>query len=667
VIKPAEVDEMRRMYTGMICIAIAVSAAGRIDAASGFELRSRSLVQGPARTAAFFEKGIVLGTGGGIDVLSGAGDIENRAFLPLEGEPQDIAVLNGTAYIAANRGGLIAVDISDPGAPRAVFQARARFASRCVIARNHLFVAGFHKDLYTFDITEPQKPQLVKKSALKEPAVSLAAENDLLVASSARRAEIYHVDGDGHLSRISTVSPSSPIARCLIGGSVLYLVTKTREVLRWSLMDPGKPRALASLLRKDIIDCALEGDRGMLLTGSGEVLPFGVRGEAQPDSRPNEPAEHGGGGEPGDEKIEAGGIRHASTVEMGKPLRLIPERDAGEKSPPGLLQKLYRPSKTKEFRGSSLVLDGERFATIEAGEGLSLYRWENEGARLLDAVSTKGFAIDLVASDGILYLANGHDGLRIGRVGREGSVEWIGHLPTSEARDVAICGKTLVLADGHGGVKIIDVTDPCNPRIMGKHNSPFFQSAVETDGERAYLAGGLGGAEIIDHRNPERPKLIWRNEFSEVRGIDIEGKRLYIADGYEGLRILSLDGEKPSPLAVIDTPGWNCDVFVDGGTAYIADGGKGIGVIDVTDGRHPVMLGSVSLNSIVREIHVLGEIVFAAAHTKGVAAIDASRPDAPVVADMFPTVDDARGVFADERFVYLASGSGGVYIFTYTR
>jgi hypothetical protein len=190
-------------------------------------------------------------------------------------------------------------------------------------------------------------------------------------------------------------------------------------------------------------------------------------------------------------------------------------------------------------------------------------------------------------------------------------------------------------------------------------------SALAVSGERAYLAGGIGGVEIVDLSAPQRPSLVWRRDFSEVRGICADGKHLYFADGNDGFRVYALGKGDPTELSVLNTPGWNCDVFVSGNMAYLADGGNGIIIADISDKTKPRALASLSLNTLTRVVFPRGKTLFAAAHTKGVAAIDVSDPRKPAVAAWYDTADDGRGVFADTDFVYVASGSGGVYIFRY--
>jgi hypothetical protein len=97
----------------------------------------------------------------------------------------------------------------------------------------------------------------------------------------------------------------------------------------------------------------------------------------------------------------------------------------------------------------------------------------------------------------------------------------------------------------------------------------------------------------------------------------------------------------------------------------MGEGGNGIAVADISDPSDPVMLGKTGFGSIAREIHYFDGTLFTASNKNGLNAIDVSDPRKPFISANFPSVDDGRGVYADSRFVYFASGSGGVYIFRY--
>jgi hypothetical protein len=626
---------LRRVFP--IVAALALAVPGGSPAAGEFELLSRTLIEGPAHTVSFSGDDILLGTGSGIAIFRG-GSLENPAFLPLEGDPQTIVTNGSCAYVAAFTGGLVAIDVSGPGAPKETYRYKGIQAVTCAVAGGSLFVADLNERLFVFDVADPRAPRFREMKQLPFSARSLAAEGNNLVITYQGKVCVFRAAPDGVLQKLSEAPVEGDAKKGILRGGVLFILTGKGEVLCWNLDGTGTLAPRDPLQAKGVVDIAVDESGGMLLTNLEWLLPFGIERTAGP---------------------AAGGA--AVKLKAGKGFTLDSVNRYAQPIATGSLTAPTRKKATK------LSFSGRRFAVITPFEGMRLYEIAGRGARPLGSFATRGFAINLIAAEGFLYVANGFDGVRIARIARDGTPSWIGHLPTEEARDVALAGKHLVIADGQGGLKVADVSDPGKPKIIGRHPSSYFMSALTVAGGRAYCAGGLGGVEIVDIAESRRPKLVWKRDFSEVRGISVDERHLYVPDGDEGFRIFSLAGREPAALSVLNTPGWNCDCFVAGDIAFLADGGSGITIANVADRKNPRAIASLSLNALVREVFVLGRTLFAAAETKGIAAIDVSNPASPAVAAWYDTANDGRGIFADDDFVYAASGSGGVYTFKYRR
>lgn len=647
----------------LIFIAFSFAAPGAAGAAASLTPLSRSLVEGPSRTACFLgaSRNLILGTGAGIVVLGAADSLEKLSFLPLDGKPYDIAVRVPFAYVAAFESGLEVIDLGDVRNPREVFSFHAPRVVCCAVSdggaasKGGLFLADVDGKLFAFDLARAGAPLAKGQTVLPAPAVDLAAERDVLCVLSAHAFTVYRVLKGTALRSLAEVKiPAGrgafDVKKGALGGGILCVLSSQGEARCWDLSTPDKPISLGALSLKNVMDVALDSGGGMCVTGKLNVVPFRVtRGD------------------------ESKGVSPAARMIVGKAIkglsvkRLTGAGDSGS-----------APLENESLAAFSAA--GDRLALIEPFSGASLFDYDGRRgeARALGRFETRGFAINLVASHGLLYVANNLDGVRIGRVGGDGKVEWIGHLAMEEARDVALDGSSLFIANGKTGLVVADVSDPRSSRIVGRYPSPhsldaipdllrgnqpsYYLCAITVRGGKAYCAAGLGGVEIIDVSDREHPRLFWREHFSEVRGIDVDGRYLYFADGYKGLRIFSLQAGKPSPVSVLGTGAWNSDCVVAGDIAYLGNGGSGVMTVDVSDRAHPKILASIHLGSIVREVFVLGKTLLAANERGGVAVLDVSDPRRLSITAKARTVDDARGVFADGTFVYSANGEGGVYV-----
>jgi hypothetical protein len=596
--------------------------------AARLELVSRSLVQGPARDAAFFDGGVLLATGGAVLVVPDGSAPADGIVLQLDGEPMELAAAGRTAWAAARGAGLVAIDLSDAVAPAARLAYGSTRANSCAAQRGWLLLADDIDGLMLFDIGDPLRPRLADARGPGRVGARCAASSSVFAVAASDSLLLHTVSTDGALKRAGGLRLASPAKRCVFAGDVLIALCADGAVRRFDVADPHAPRPLPPLPETGVSGIAFDGRRGLALRTDGTLIPFS-------------PA--GGGTDPGRSAADG------DTVSLRYAIS------------PGL-----RAAQRQRLPGLSIDAMGDRCVAFGAEDGFHLFDLSRDGASPAGSIETTGFAIEVYVRDGYLYLADGRGGLRIGRLDDRGGVTWTRHIPVPDARDMTIAGDVLVVACGSGGSRYYRLDRPGEPREVGSSGSPFYLSAVVTTGTLACFAGGMGGAEIVDFADPSRPRLVWRERFSEVRGLDTDGKRLYLCDGFEGVRIFTLGQDGiPAPLSHLDTPGWCCDAFLSGPLLYIAEGGNGVAAIDVSDPAAPVMLGAVRVGAIAREIHARGSTLFVAAQINGISAVDFSDPRHPVIAAQHPSVDDARGVFDDERFVYLASGSGGLYILRY--
>ena len=604
---------MRRiMLKSLFILLVLAATATSCTGAPEFELVARELFEGPPHDAAFFDGGMILAAGGAVMVIPDGTPPGEGVFLPLGGKPIDIEIIGSKAWIAVDGLGLVAIDLSEPAGPKAWTAYEIGDALSCASDGNFLLVGGDRSGLYLFDTDSiPYSESLLLIQHLE----NIAPGANLTTGAVASGSEVILVrtDPDG-IHELGRFEAPSRIEGLEQGTNILHLLSPDGVAYRYDVSDPHLPEPLPPLPEKNISDICFGQKSGLALLETGLIVPLPAFSDPQ------------------------------YSLMRGEGITRSPN-----------------------FPGSSIRCSGNGFITFGPDAGFNFYEYDRGVVRAKGSLPVKGFAIDLTVHGEYIYLANGRDGLRIGRVDKDGSVEWTGHVPTSEARDVAIEDGILVLADGSGGIRFYSIAVPDSPALLSTWESLSYLSAVRLRSRRAYLAGGLRGIEVVDFTDPSAPHLAWSEKLSEVRGLDVDEDHLYVADGFDGFRIYSIAGDVPRFVSTMDTPGWVSDLCVSGDLLHIADGQRGFMTVDISDRTAPVKLGRIELGAIARTLHLRGNVVFIATQTLGITAVDVSDPRKPVVSAGYRTVDDARGVFADNRFVYLASGSGGLYIFRYLK
>ena len=102
---------------------------------------------------------------------------------------------------------------------------------------------------------------------------------------------------------------------------------------------------------------------------------------------------------------------------------------------------------------------------------------------------------------------------------------------------MAISGDYAYVADRHGGLRIIDVSDPADPTETGFYDTPGSAEAIAVSGNYAYVADDIAsGLRVIDVSNPATPTETGHlNTPGYAWDVAVVGNYTYVADRESGL------------------------------------------------------------------------------------------------------------------------------------
>jgi hypothetical protein len=147
----------------------------------------------------------------------------------------------------------------------------------------------------------------------------------------------------------------------------------------------------------------------------------------------------------------------------------------------------------------------------------------------------------------------------------------LGPLP-DQPLGLTVAGSVLYVADGLGGLRLFDVSEPGRFAPLGSLATPQRAQRVAVVGQTAYLMIGTAGLWIVDVRNPTRPRRVgqWAASGSAA-GLVVRPPYVYVAERGRGLWIL--DVSQPARPATV-------------GFWLTSDGPDGLALV----GRHAVLL-----------------------------------------------------------------------------
>jgi len=255
----------------------------------------------------------------------------------------------------------------------------------------------------------------------------------------------------------------------------------------------------------------------------------------------------------------------------------------------------------------------------------------------------------------------------------------LGSLATlARAKDMVLVGNFLIVADGQAGVRVVDVSEPSSPSIVGEWASQSTWG-VAASGDTAY-AMGSSGISVIDITNASEPRLVTtlQDPSTRLNSILAQGAYLYTSGG-----IGTVEQEKggasvyditlpmlPQLLGHVDnlvSPGER--LATHGDLLIMATTSAGVQLVDVSDPAMPTKVGQVS-NLMATDVAVAGDGSLLVSEgwmysRNGLTVLSLQIPAAPQVLSQIdvPVISDMAVAGAT---AYLADYDAGLLIYDFS-
>jgi len=274
---------------------------------------------------------------------------------------------------------------------------------------------------------------------------------------------------------------------------------------------------------------------------------------------------------------------------------------------------------------------------------------------------------DIALAGPWIYVANGEGGLLVLDAADPDTLKPYGsfNMPWwGVVQDVAVSGSYAYVASSDSGVQIVDLTNPILPVRVAGFKVAGRTGLVEAGGDRLYSTHTpVGMFHMRDLADPVAP--VWFGQggpIGDARSLAVAGRYLYLANG--DLRIFDLEAQANIAVLVgtFITPGTAMDVSVAGDLAFVADSGQGLVIVDVADRAAPAQAGELDLPGPVRGVAVSGNTVCVASGLEGLHVIDVSVPASPVLTGTYNTPGYAHAVELDGDYAIVAAGYDGVQV-----
>lgn len=296
------------------------------------------------------------------------------------------------------------------------------------------------------------------------------------------------------------------------------------------------------------------------------------------------------------------------------------------------------------------------------------------GYKIVSKFITSGFAQDVVIDDTLAYIAQGEGGLMIINIADPHHPKELSTVADSikgYAYKIAIKDSVVYVATGAFGISVVNAANPENP-IVTAYNLPI-KPAKSFDVMENFLFTAIGeyGVKIADISFPT--ELDPRGETSYIgfiQGINIIPDRNYmiLACGEMGFALVDISqmgsGLYPNPmLGWVDTPGYAEDVVShpDLPYAFIASGAGGLIIVDYSDSSNIKIIGNYNTGGYAKEVVYKNGKAYVTTELRGLQIIDVSNVTAPVRIGTVET-QYAMGLAVDDNYIYVADEKEGLII-----
>ena len=290
-------------------------------------------------------------------------------------------------------------------------------------------------------------------------------------------------------------------------------------------------------------------------------------------------------------------------------------------------------------------------------------------------------------------------------------------------QDIALQDDFAYVAAGRGGLRIIDISDPAEPEVVGHYNWDGFAAHVAVEGNTAYVVGNEAetgvtghGLHIIDVNNRKEPEqisflktpgypkfiayydekvymqlVVEENDKNAIyiNTIDVGNEKDPGEDGSyritndagevsnnpmtmldnlafvvsKGeLKILNMDDpDDPDELGLEDLPLQPCGIAVSGNHAYLVGQRAGMSIVDIGDRGNPEIKGFYQSPFASCIIAANGDLAYLDRYN-GLELVDVGDPLQPVPSSVFKSPVDIADVAVQDDYAYVVSSEAKFHI-----
>lgn len=539
--------------------------------------------------------------------------------LPLTGFIETLAVSGRYAYLTHAWEGLLVVDVGDPTQPVVVGSVDfAGFAYDIAVRGPLAYVTGIGHALTTIDVSVPSQPVVRHVLAGQGKSVALAGNYAVICDSGVQIADLSiptapRIVGQVHPANLNGVAVAA-------AGHFAYVADRYYGLRIVDFADPAHPAEVGSVdfeFASENFDVVTVGNL-VLVVGGGRTtvvdvsvpsapvvigtvetsigayhiaaanglayLPAGYGLRIIDLAHPSSPPALGTLSVPG----WAVGVAVAGDIAYVANQRGVLAIDIADRTRPTVVGNLDTPDGT----GALDVAGGRAYVAGYEG-GVHVVDIADPGQPvLLKSVPVASSATDIQVQGRYAYVADRYYGLRVFDIAPSLVISPWGALDLpGQAWKLAVSGTTALVATSYpAAARIVDITKPGSPRLLGSFLEGENITDVLLDGNVAYVTTFVGRLLAVDLARPAYPRVLGETRISSgSQALTIHDSHLYVT-GSEVVEVVDVsDPGQPRSVGVAAAH-WGEAAAVAGDVLCVCRSSDGFRVLPLQCGQQPVQV-----------------------------------------------------------------------------
>ncbi|MHA1270169.1 MAG: hypothetical protein ACTSPY_10320 [Candidatus Helarchaeota archaeon] len=277
---------------------------------------------------------------------------------------------------------------------------------------------------------------------------------------------------------------------------------------------------------------------------------------------------------------------------------------------------------------------------------------------IIGSYKLSGEFIDIKASDNLLYILNSYLGLQIFNISNINNIKLIATFPLNESgRSLELINGLVLITVRNEGLFILNVSDPYNPFFVRKISISNPYGITIYNNYYVYVANGGVGFILVDIFIPNLAYIV--NSFNPTGvgfcyDVEIYNHYLFVSDGDNGLFVYDITvPSNPIFISKFESDKNSIEIKIIENTLFLIDYPNSVKIINISILSNLTLIYNYNISSFCNDLVCSNSYLFISDWEQGVFFLNIMNISAPILLNLTKTLYP-NGLTLNNGYLYLA-------------